>query len=91
MQLGLQLSLSATKKIQITRPAVEGATVRICMPFFFLSEKAECVQTSHLCSPLFISCYTQISCLFDEELEMLGSPFPKYLEAANSHGLDVVR
>lgn len=33
----------------------------------------------------------KISCLFDEELEMLGSPFPKYLEAANGHGLDVVR
>ncbi|KAG0341512.1 hypothetical protein BG000_008808 [Podila horticola] len=32
-----------------------------------------------------------ICCLFDEELEMLGSPFPKYLEAANGHGLDVVR
>ncbi|KAG0076481.1 hypothetical protein BGZ92_002386 [Podila epicladia] len=32
-----------------------------------------------------------VCCLFDEELEMLGSPFPKYLEAANSHGLDVVR
>ncbi|KAF9425450.1 hypothetical protein BGZ94_007520 [Podila epigama] len=32
-----------------------------------------------------------ICCLFDEELEMLGSPFDKYLQAANSHGLDVVR
>ncbi|KAG0031231.1 hypothetical protein BGZ81_001582 [Podila clonocystis] len=32
-----------------------------------------------------------VCCLFDEELEMLGSPFPQYLEAANSHGLDVVR
>ncbi|KAG0348865.1 hypothetical protein BG004_003909 [Podila humilis] len=32
-----------------------------------------------------------VCCLFDEELEMLGSPFPKYLEAANNHGLDVVR
>ncbi|KAF9953596.1 hypothetical protein BGZ65_004570 [Modicella reniformis] len=25
------------------------------------------------------------------ELELLGSPFPKYLEAANSHGIDVIR
>ncbi|KAF9997568.1 hypothetical protein BGZ80_007192 [Entomortierella chlamydospora] len=32
-----------------------------------------------------------ICCLFDEELELLGSPFPKYLEAANSHGVDVIR
>ncbi|KAF9101220.1 hypothetical protein BGX27_011561 [Mortierella sp. AM989] len=32
-----------------------------------------------------------ICCLFDEELELLGSPFPKYLEAANSHGIDVIR
>ncbi|KAG0364558.1 protein-tyrosine phosphatase-like protein [Gamsiella multidivaricata] len=32
-----------------------------------------------------------VCCLFDEELELLGSPFPKYLEAANSHGLDVIR
>ncbi|KAF9433056.1 hypothetical protein BGZ76_009954 [Entomortierella beljakovae] len=32
-----------------------------------------------------------ICCLFDEELELLGSPFPKYLAAANSHGIDVIR
>ncbi|KAG0212673.1 hypothetical protein BGX28_005869 [Mortierella sp. GBA30] len=32
-----------------------------------------------------------VCCLFDEELELLGSPFLQYLEAANSHGLDVVR
>ncbi|KAK3816245.1 MAG: protein-tyrosine phosphatase-like protein [Benniella sp.] len=32
-----------------------------------------------------------VCCLFDEELELLGSPFPKYLEAASSHGFDVVR
>ncbi|KAF9541898.1 hypothetical protein EC957_002603 [Mortierella hygrophila] len=32
-----------------------------------------------------------VCCLFDDELELLGSPFPKYLEAANRHGLDVVR
>ncbi|KAF9990825.1 hypothetical protein BGZ75_009516 [Mortierella antarctica] len=31
-----------------------------------------------------------VCCLFDEELELLGSPFPQYLEAANNHGLDVV-
>ncbi|KAG0381037.1 hypothetical protein BGX24_000629 [Mortierella sp. AD032] len=32
-----------------------------------------------------------VCCLFDDELELLGSPFPKYLEAANRHGVDVVR
>ncbi|OAQ32203.1 phosphatases II [Linnemannia elongata AG-77] len=32
-----------------------------------------------------------VCCLFDEELELLGSPFPNYLEAANRHGVDVVR
>ncbi|KAF9926357.1 hypothetical protein FBU30_004021 [Linnemannia zychae] len=32
-----------------------------------------------------------VCCLFDEELELLGSPFPKYLEAANRHGIDVIR
>ncbi|KAF9578704.1 hypothetical protein BGW38_005376 [Lunasporangiospora selenospora] len=32
-----------------------------------------------------------VCCLFDDELELLGSPFPKYLEAANSHGIDVIR
>ncbi|GJJ74196.1 hypothetical protein EMPS_06554 [Entomortierella parvispora] len=32
-----------------------------------------------------------VCCLFDEELELLGSPFSKYLEAATRNGLDVVR
>ncbi|KAI1320474.1 hypothetical protein EDD11_000859 [Mortierella claussenii] len=32
-----------------------------------------------------------ICCLFDEELELLGSPIQKYVEAANSHGIDVIR
>ncbi|KAF9287242.1 hypothetical protein BGZ68_002074 [Mortierella alpina] len=31
-----------------------------------------------------------VCCLFNEELELLGSPFPQYVEAANNHGLDVV-